>query len=46
MFSNLSAATWGEVGKAKEKGFFDFDYFHGWLGLGKLQRFLFLLRYV
>ena len=27
MFSNLSAATWGEVGKAKEKGFFDFDLF-------------------
>ena len=25
MFSNLYAATWGEVGKAKEKGFFDFD---------------------
>ena len=24
---NLSAATWGEVGKAKEKGFFDFDLF-------------------
>ena len=27
MFSKLSAATWGEVGKAKEKGFFDFDLF-------------------
>ena len=27
MFSNLSAATWGEGGKAKEKGFFDFDLF-------------------
>ena len=27
MFTNLYAATWGEVGKAKEKGFFDFDLF-------------------
>ena len=27
MFTKLSAATWGEVGKAKEKGFFDFDLF-------------------
>ena len=27
MFSKLNAATWGEVGKAKEKGFFDFDLF-------------------
>ena len=27
MFSNLYAATWGEVGKVKEKGFFDFDLF-------------------
>ena len=27
MFTNLYAATWSEVGKAKEKGFFDFDLF-------------------
>ena len=27
MFTKLYAATWGEVGKAKEKGFFDFDLF-------------------
>ena len=27
MFLKLNAATWGEVGKAKEKGFFDFDLF-------------------
>ena len=27
MFTNLHAATWGEVGKAKEKGLFDFDLF-------------------
>ena len=24
MFTKLYAATWGDVGKAKEKGFFDF----------------------
>ena len=27
IFTKLHAATWGEVGKAKEKGFFDFDLF-------------------
>ena len=27
MLTKLYAATWGEVGKAKEKGFFDFDLF-------------------
>ncbi len=27
MFTKLYAATWGEVGKEKEKGFFDFDLF-------------------
>ena len=27
MFTKLYAATWGEVGKAKEKGLFDFDLF-------------------
>ena len=27
MFTKLYAATWGDVGKAKEKGFFDFDLF-------------------
>ena len=27
MFIKLHAATWGEVGKAKEKGLFDFDLF-------------------
>jgi predicted small integral membrane protein len=27
MFTNLYAATWGEVGKVKEKGLFDFDLF-------------------
>ena len=27
IFTKLHAATWGDVGKAKEKGFFDFDLF-------------------
>ena len=27
MFTKLYAASWSEVGKAKEKGFFDFDLF-------------------
>ena len=27
IFTKLDAATWGDVGKAKEKGFFDFDLF-------------------
>ena len=27
MFTNLNAATWGEVSKAKDKGLFDFDLF-------------------
>ena len=27
MFTKLYAATWGEIGKAKDKGFFDFDFF-------------------
>ena len=27
IFNRLHAATWGDVGKAKEKGFFDFDLF-------------------
>ena len=27
IFNKLHAATWGDVGKAKEKGFFDFDIF-------------------
>ena len=27
IFNKLHAATWGDVGKAKEKGFFDFDLF-------------------
>ena len=26
IFENLQAANWGDVGKAKEKGFFDFDF--------------------
>ena len=26
IFTNLQAANWGDVGKAKEKGFFDFDF--------------------
>ena len=40
IFTKLHAATWGDVGKAKEKGFFDFDLFRGWHGLGKLLHFL------
>ena len=42
MFTKLFAATWGDVGKAKEKGFLTLIYFHGWLGLGKLLLFSFL----
>ena len=26
IFSSLQAANWGDVGKAKEKGLFDFDF--------------------
>ena len=26
IFNRLHAATWGDVGKAKEKGLFDFDF--------------------
>ena len=42
MFTKLYAASWGDVGKAKEKGFLILIYFHGWHGHGKLQPFLFL----
>ena len=42
IFSKLYAATWGDVGKAKEKGFLILIYFPGWHGLGKLPLFLFL----
>ena len=37
MFSKLNAATWGEVGKAKEKGFFDIDLF-SWIASGGSPR--------
>ena len=50
IFTKLYAAaetnTWGSVGKAKEKGFFDFELLLGWHGHGKLQRFSFLLHAV
>ena len=42
MFTNLYAATWGEVGKAKKKVFLILTYFLGWHGLGKQLLFLFL----
>ena len=42
IFKNLHASSWSTVGQPKEKGLFDFDFKHGWLGLGLLQVFLFL----
>ena len=46
IFSPLNAATWGDMAKDKEKGFFEFELSPGWLGLGKLLPFLFLLSFV
>ena len=43
MFTNLYAATWGEVGKAKEKGFFDFDLFSWMADKGSVALDLFLV---
>ena len=46
IFTKLYAATetntWGSVGKAKEKGFFEFEFITWRLGHGKPLHFLFL----
>ena len=41
MFNILNAATWGDMAKKKEKGFFDFNLSLGWPGPGKQLHFLY-----
>ena len=46
IFNKLHAATWGDVGKVKEKGFLILIYSLGWHGLGKLHHSLSLSLFV
>ena len=46
MFNVLNAATWGDMAKEKKRASLNLNLLLGWLGLGKLQLFLFLLFYV
>ena len=41
MFNILNAATWGDMAKKKEKGFFDFEFITWRPGPGRQLHFLY-----
>ena len=46
IFSPLNAATWGDMAKDKEKGFFEFEFITWMAWTWQTAAFLFLLSFV